>query len=75
VGYTNAGKSTLMNLLTNAETKVANQLFATVDSTLRSLDLAIGRRIIISDTVGFIKKLPHQLVASFQATLEPISSS
>lgn len=75
VGYTNAGKSTLMNLLTNADTIVADQLFATLDSTLRRLKLPFGKNIIISDTVGFIKKLPHQLVASFSATLEEIKEA
>ncbi|ACL69867.1 GTPase HflX [Halothermothrix orenii] len=75
VGYTNAGKSTLLNTLTNANTEVADKLFATLDSTLRRLTLPFGKQIIISDTVGFIKKLPHQLVASFQATLEEIKEA
>ncbi len=75
VGYTNAGKSTLMNLLTGADTLVANKLFATLDTKLRSLTLTIGRTVILSDTVGFIEKLPHQLVASFYASLEEIRNS
>ncbi|MFW5986331.1 MAG: GTPase HflX [Halanaerobiales bacterium] len=75
IGYTNAGKSSLLNQLTEAETLVADRLFATLDSTLRSLVLPIGRKVIISDTVGFIDKLPHQLVASFRASLEEIKNS
>ncbi|MGM0602968.1 MAG: GTPase HflX [Bacillota bacterium] len=75
VGYTNAGKSTLMNLLTDADTFVADQLFATLDSTMRKISLPVGRQVILSDTVGFIDKLPHQLVASFRATLEEISEA
>ncbi|MFW5998351.1 MAG: GTPase HflX [Halanaerobiaceae bacterium] len=72
VGYTNAGKSTLMNLLTDADSKVADKLFATLDSTLRKMELPNGRNVILSDTIGFINRLPHQLVASFKATLEEI---
>lgn len=75
VGYTNAGKSTLMNLLTDADSYVADQLFATLDSTMRKLELPVGRTLIISDTVGFISKLPHQLVASFRTTLEEIENA
>ncbi|WP_408955358.1 GTPase HflX [Natroniella sp. ANB-PHB2] len=75
VGYTNAGKSTLMNLLTAADVKVEDELFATLDSTLRQAKLPIGRQVIFSDTVGFIKKLPHQLVAAFQATLEEVQQA
>lgn len=70
VGYTNAGKSTLFNSLTKAGTYAANQLFATLDTTSRRLYLAEVGNIVISDTVGFIRDLPHQLVASFKATLE-----
>jgi len=70
IGYTNAGKSTLMNLLTNANTLVENKLFATLDSTLRKTTLPFGKQVIITDTVGFINKLPHQLVASFSSTIE-----
>ncbi len=75
IGYTNTGKSTLMNLLTNADNFVADQLFATLDSTMRKITLPVGRQIILSDTVGFIDKLPHQLVASFRATLEEIKEA
>lgn len=69
VGYTNAGKSTLTNALTNADVLIADQLFATLDSTTRQLFLAAGKTAILSDTVGFIRKLPHHLVASFKSTL------
>ena len=75
VGYTNAGKSTIMNLLTGANNEVANKLFATLDSTLRNMQLPNGREIILTDTVGFIDNLPHQLVASFRATLEEITKA
>lgn len=70
VGYTNAGKSTLFNKLTRAETYIADQLFATLDTTTRKLFLADGNTVVISDTVGFIRDLPHTLVAAFRATLE-----
>ncbi len=70
VGYTNAGKSTLFNKLTRAETYVADQLFATLDTTTRKLFLTDGNAVVISDTVGFIRDLPHTLVAAFRATLE-----
>lgn len=70
VGYTNAGKSSLFNALTKAGTFAANQLFATLDTTSRRLYLPEVGNIVISDTVGFIRELPHQLVASFRATLE-----
>ncbi|MFO7819265.1 MAG: GTPase HflX, partial [Halanaerobacter sp.] len=75
VGYTNAGKSTLLNLLTEAEVEVKDKLFATLDSTLRKIQLPIGRQVIVSDTVGFIKKLPHDLIAAFKATLEEVKES
>ena len=68
VGYTNAGKSTLLNALTDADAYVANQLFATLDTTVRRLDYS-GYTFLLSDTVGFIRKLPHELVASFRTTL------
>ncbi|OZA86945.1 MAG: GTPase HflX, partial [Azorhizobium sp. 39-67-5] len=68
VGYTNAGKSTLFNRLTRAEVMAQDLLFATLDPTLRSVDLPHGTRIILSDTVGFISELPTQLVAAFRAT-------
>ena len=75
VGYTNAGKSSLMNALTNADVVVRNQLFATLDPTLRRLVLPHDRVALLSDTVGFIRKIPHQLVAAFQATLEEIQEA
>ncbi|MEO6353393.1 MAG: GTPase HflX [Oxalobacteraceae bacterium] len=70
VGYTNAGKSTLFNALTNAGTYTADQLFATLDTTSRRVYLGDAGNAVISDTVGFIRELPHQLVAAFKATLE-----
>ena len=70
VGYTNAGKSSLMRALTGSEILVADQLFATLDTTVRALQPETRPRILISDTVGFIKKLPHDLVASFRSTLQ-----
>ena len=70
VGYTNAGKSTLMRALTGSEVLVANKLFATLDTTVRSLYPESVPRVLVSDTVGFIKNLPHGLVASFKSTLE-----
>ena len=69
VGYTNAGKSTLFNALTNASVYAADQLFATLDPTLRKLQLSEQQVVILADTVGFIRHLPHDLVASFRATL------
>ena len=72
VGYTNAGKSTLFNALTGETVLAEDKLFATLDSTTRKLDLPQKQQILLSDTVGFIKKLPHQLVAAFKATLEEI---
>lgn len=70
VGYTNVGKSTLLNALTNAEAFVEDRLFATLDTRTRKWQLDGGAEVLLSDTVGFIKNLPHQLVASFKATLE-----
>jgi GTPase len=70
VGYTNAGKSTLFNSLTKAQAYAANQLFATLDTTSRRIYLGEAGNVVISDTVGFIRELPHQLVAAFRATLE-----
>jgi GTP-binding protein HflX len=70
VGYTNAGKSTLFNRLTGAHVYAANQLFATLDTTLRRLSLPDAEDIVLSDTVGFIRDLPHDLVAAFRATLK-----
>lgn len=75
VGYTNAGKSSLMNALTDANVLVENKLFATLDTRTRNWDLAQGRKVLLSDTVGFIDKLPHHLVASFRATLEEAAQS
>ena len=70
VGYTNAGKSTLMRTLTGSEALVADKLFATLDTTVRALYPESVPRVIVSDTVGFIKNLPHALVASFKSTLD-----
>lgn len=70
VGYTNAGKSTLLKQLTSAEVYIENQLFATLDPTSRMLELPGGSEVILTDTVGFIQNLPHDLVAAFRATLE-----
>ncbi|MDO5705546.1 MAG: GTPase HflX [Paracoccus sp. (in: a-proteobacteria)] len=72
VGYTNAGKSTLFNRLTGAAVMARDMLFATLDPTMRGLRLPGGRQIILSDTVGFISDLPHELVAAFRATLEEV---
>lgn len=72
VGYTNAGKSTLLNALTGADVFAEDKLFATLDPTTRSLRLADGREILVTDTVGFIQKLPHTLVQAFHATLEEV---
>lgn len=70
VGYTNAGKSTLLNVLTGADELVADMLFATLDTRTRQWHLSDGRTVLLSDTVGFLQRLPHHLVASFHATLE-----
>jgi GTP-binding protein HflX len=70
VGYTNAGKSSLMRALTGSEVLVADQLFATLDTTVRALHPETRPRVLVSDTVGFIQKLPHDLVASFRSTLD-----
>ncbi|MBO0712988.1 MAG: GTPase HflX, partial [Acetobacteraceae bacterium] len=75
VGYTNAGKSTLFNALTGAEVGARDQLFATLDPTMRGLRLPSGRRAILSDTVGFISELPTELVAAFRATLEEVAEA
>lgn len=75
VGYTNAGKSTLLNALTDANIYVADQLFATLDPTTRQLELPTGETLLLTDTVGFIQKLPTDLVAAFQATLEEIAEA
>jgi GTP-binding protein HflX len=75
VGYTNAGKSTLFNRLSDSAVTARDQLFATLDPTMRAVDLPSGQRIILSDTVGFISDLPTQLVAAFRATLEEVSEA
>lgn len=70
VGYTNAGKSTLLNTLTDSEVLEEDKLFATLDPTTRILDLPQGQKVLLTDTVGFIRKLPHHLVEAFRSTLE-----
>jgi GTP-binding protein HflX len=75
VGYTNAGKSTLFNRLTDAEVLVEDQLFATLDSTVRQLALPHGHEALVSDTVGFVRDLPHDLVEAFMSTLEEIADA
>ncbi|MBN8707708.1 MAG: GTPase HflX [Bacteroidetes bacterium] len=75
VGYTNAGKSTLMNMLTNANVLVEDRLFATLDSTTRLTYLDNNKKILLTDTVGFIRKLPHHLVASFRSTLDEVRNA
>lgn len=75
VGYTNAGKSTLLNALTDADALVQNQLFATLDSTVRRVELADGRPAVIADTVGFVRRLPHHLVEAFRSTLAETSEA
>jgi GTP-binding protein HflX len=72
VGYTNAGKSTLFRALTGAETQVSDQLFMTLDPLVRKMKVGAGRDVLLVDTVGFIQKLPHALVAAFRATLEEV---
>ena len=75
VGYTNAGKSTLLRRLTDADVLVQNQLFSTLDPTTRRLQLELGQEVLITDTVGFVRKLPHQLVEAFRSTLEEVSEA
>ena len=70
VGYTNAGKSTLFNALTNADVYVEDQLFATLDSTVRRMELPEGGEVVLADTVGFVRDLPHELIAAFRSTLQ-----
>jgi GTP-binding protein HflX len=70
VGYTNAGKSTLFNALTNAGVYVRDQLFATLDPTVRRLELPDGTEVVLADTVGFVRDLPHELIAAFRSTLQ-----
>ncbi|HYD67846.1 GTPase HflX [Azospirillum sp.] len=75
VGYTNAGKSTLFNRLSGADVPAADRLFATLDPTVRRVELPSGKRMVLSDTVGFVSELPHQLVAAFRATLEEVQAA
>lgn len=75
IGYTNVGKSTIMNLFSQADVTVEDQLFATLDSTIRKVWLDKNHQILLSDTVGFIRKLPHQLIASFKSTLDEVRDS
>ncbi len=75
VGYTNAGKSTLLNLLTGSDVVAENRLFATLDPTTRSFVLPNKQRVLLTDTVGFLRKLPHTLIESFKATLEEVSEA
>lgn len=75
MGYTNAGKSTLMNTLTQAGVLAQDKLFATLDPTARALTLPDGRKIMLIDTVGLIRRLPHKLVEAFKSTLEEASSA
>lgn len=75
VGYTNAGKSTLFSALTGVDVYAADKLFATLDTTLRKLDISAGKQAILSDTVGFIRHIPHDLIESFNATLEEIKEA
>lgn len=75
VGYTNAGKSTLLNALTDAGALVEDRLFATLDPTVRRLDLPDGRRVLLADTVGFVRRLPHHLVEAFKSTLAEATQS
>ena len=75
VGYTNAGKSTLLNRLTNADVRAEDQLFATLDPTTRRAELPSGHYVLLTDTVGFIQKLPTELVAAFRATLEEVTQA
>ncbi len=75
VGYTNVGKSTVMKLLSGADILIENKLFATLDSTVRKIHLGSGKEILLSDTVGFIRKLPHNLVASFRSTLKEVGEA
>jgi GTP-binding protein HflX len=75
VGYTNAGKSTLLNRLTDAGVLVEDRLFATLDPTTRRLSLPGGEPVLLTDTVGFVRRLPHGLVEAFKSTLEVVSEA
>ena len=72
VGYTNAGKSTLLNKMTGADVLAEDKLFATLDPTTRKMELETGESILLTDTVGFIRKLPHHLVKAFKSTLDEV---
>lgn len=75
IGYTNVGKSTLLNLLADADVFVENRLFATLDATTRLVTLSPARKVLVTDTVGFIRKLPHHLIASFKSTLAEVTEA
>ena len=75
VGYTNAGKTTLFNVLTRADAEASNALFVTLDPLVRQVRLPDSRELLVSDTVGFIDRLPHALVAAFRATLEEVADA
>ena len=75
VGYTNAGKTTLFNLLTKESAEASDALFVTLDPLVRQVSLPDKRRLLLSDTVGFIDRLPHTLVAAFRATLEQVAEA
>ncbi len=75
VGYTNAGKSTLLNALTGTDVLVEDRLFSTLDATVRRLELPDGRGVVFSDTVGFVRRIPHDLIAAFHSTLEEIADA
>jgi GTP-binding protein HflX len=75
VGYTNAGKSTLLRVLTDAEVLIEDRLFSTLDPTTRRVELDSGRALLLTDTVGFVRKLPHQLVEAFRSTLEEVGEA
>ena len=75
VGYTNAGKSTLLNALTDADVLVEDRLFATLDSTVRRLELPDQHKVLIADTVGFVRRLPHHLVEAFRSTLSEVAEA
>ena len=75
VGYTNAGKSTLFNTLSDSNTLVADKMFATLDPVFRPINISKKRKVVISDTVGFIRELPKELIESFLSTLEEVSNA
>jgi GTP-binding protein HflX len=75
IGYTNAGKSTLLNRVTEADVLAEDRLFSTLDSTVRRADLPDGQTVLLSDTVGFVRRLPHQLVEAFRSTLDDVKDA